>query len=157
VAEKLGRTPYGIEADPKRFEWTAGQLKHWQNMIFGDSANLASYNLPKMDFCITSPPFMSKDQKANPLFAGNPKHAGYTKYLAQLGYIFSLTASIMKKGAHVVVHVENIHGRTYTPLVSDMQQVISTSFEPVGETIIQWTSNTHPTNTHSHCLIFRKK
>ncbi|MGB0720432.1 MAG: DNA methyltransferase, partial [Bdellovibrionales bacterium] len=41
VAEELGRVPYGIEADRKRFEWVAGQLEHWQNIKYGDAGDIA--------------------------------------------------------------------------------------------------------------------
>ncbi len=156
VAEETGRIPFGMEADTKRHAWAAGQLEHWQNLLNGDAAKLATYGFPKMDFCMTSPPYMPKHHKWNPLFAGNPKHNGYDKYLKQMGRIFALTASLMKKNAVVVVQADNLHhGRVYTPLVRDLSLVISRHLKPEDETIVQW-GQAKPDYPHTHCLIFRK-
>lgn len=156
VAESMGRIPYGIEADRNRFEWVAGQMDHWQNLIHGDAAKIAALGFPKMDFCMTSPPYMPKHHKWNPLFAGNPKHAGYDVYLAQMTRIFKGVAAIVKRGATVVVQADNLHhGHIYTPLVRDLSEVIEQSLTLQNEIIVEWL-NPKPGYTHTHCLIFKK-
>lgn len=156
VAEEMGRTPYGIEADTQRHAWTAGQLEHWQNVINGDAAKMQQYGFPQFDFCMTSPPYMPKHHKWNPLFAGNPKHAGYDKYLKQMGRIFGLVAAHMKKGATLIVQADNLHhGRIYTPLVRDLSMCIEPHFKPTDEIIIEW-QNPKPNYAHTHCLVFTK-
>ncbi len=156
VAEELGRIPYGIEADRDRFEWAAGQLDHWQNVTHGDAADIATLGVPKMDFCITSPPYMPCHHKWNPLFGGDPKQAGYDAYLKRLGFIFKQVAGVMKRQALVVVQADNLQGRRYTPLVRDFSNAISTALRPEAEIIVRWT-NGQPDYPHTHCLVFKKK
>lgn len=156
VAEEMGRIPYGIEAERNRFEWVAGQLEHWQNLTHGSAADLASFGFPKMDFCMTSPPYMPKHHKWNPLFAGNPKHAGYDKYLAQMERIFKAVAGVMKRGATIVVQVDNLrHGHVFTPLVRDIGIAAEQSLTLHNEIIVEWL-NPKQGYSHTHCLIFKK-
>lgn len=158
VAEDLGRIPYGIEVDRQRFEWAAGQLENWQNIIHGDAANMAGYGLPKMDFAMTSPPYMPCHHKWNPLYAGDPQFAGYDNYLRRMGAIFSSLAGIMKRGALVVVQADNLQrkNKPYTPLVRDFSTVISKSLKPEAEIIVRWTKGAPADYPHTHCLIFKK-
>lgn len=155
VAEEMSRIPYGIEADVQKFEWVAGQMEHWQNVICGDSGKIPAYNLPKMDFCMTSPPYMPKHHKWNPLYAGNPKHAGYDKYLKRMRQIFSFIAPLMKKNAYMVVQCDNLRGKTYTPLVRDLSVAVEASFRLDDEVIVKW-DNPNPDYPYTHCLIFKK-
>lgn len=159
VAEDMNRTPYGIEADGERFEWAAGQIAHWQNIKHGDAADIPEHNFPKMDFCITSPPYMPISDKWNPLYGGDPDHAGYETYLNRLGFIFDRIAEVMKKNAHIIVQADNLQGKPYTPLVRDFSTKISRSLKPQGEVIIRWSGEMPATlkeYTHTHCLIFKK-
>lgn len=155
VAEKTGRIPYGTEADGERFEWAAGQLEHWQNIIHSDAAQAAKLGFPKMDFCITSPPYMPCHHKWNPLYGGDPKYAGYDTYLKRMGFIFGQIAKIMKRNAYIVVQADNLPGRRYTPLVHDLHTQLAKHFTPQGETIVRWT-DPKPDYPHTHCLIFKK-
>ncbi len=157
VAEDMGRIPYGIEADGDRYEWAAGQLEHWNNIRHGDSADADSYGFPKMDFCITSPPYMPCHHKWNPLYGGDPQHAGYETYLARMSFIFERVALIMKKNAMLVVQADNLQAknRPYTPLVRDISTAVSKSFKPEAEIIVRW-SPAKQGYTHTHCLLFKK-
>lgn len=154
VAEDMGRIPYGIEANPQRHAWTAGQLKHWQNLIRGDSARVARFNLPKMDFCISSPPFMQRDDKWNPLYGGDPAKAGYDRYIKRMVQIYGRLMPVMKRHALVVVHLDNLPGRVFTPLVWDLGHALSAVMKPAGEVVVRW-ENPRPDYSHTHCLLFR--
>lgn len=155
ICEAMGRVPYGVEADGERFEWTAGQIEHWQNIRHGDSADIAVFDFPKMDFCITSPPFMPITDQWNPLYGGAPEHAGYDAYLKRMEYIFVQVAAQMKRGALVAVHADNINAKRFTPLVRDMSQAISKSLRPEADIIVQW-DDAPDDYTYTHCLIFKK-
>ena len=156
VAEEMGRVPYGVEAERERFEWTAGQMQHWQNLHHEDSARIALIGLPKMDFCMTSPPFMPIDHDWNPLYSGNPAYKGYGAYMVRLKYIFGEIAKIMKKGAPVIVQVDHIRGRrAFTPLVHDMAAAIAASLRLTDEKIIRW-ENSPADYPYTHCLVFKK-
>ncbi len=156
VAEELGRIPYGIEADGARFALAAGCLTNWQNIIHADSADMMDYTLPKMDFCITSPPYMPCHHKWNPLYGGHPGYQGYDAYLERLGFIFKQVKHVMKKNALVVVQADNLMRarRPYTPLVRDISLAVSQSFRPEAEIIVKW----NPANDYglfTHCLVFK--
>lgn len=152
VAEDMGRIPYGIEADGERFEWAAGQLSHWQNIHCHNTLDLHELKLPKMDFCVTSPPFMARHHKWNPLSGGDPEYAGYDHYLTMLTSAFSAIKTVMKRGSFIAVHVDNVTiNKSFTPLVRDFSICISESLTPIADIIIDWEGRAQP----SHCLVFK--
>ena len=154
VTEEMKRIPYGIEAERERFEWTAGQMTHWQNIIHGDADDILNFGFPKMDFCMTSPPYMPKHHKWNPLYSGNPKYAGYKTYLKRMEKIFANIARCLKRNAVCVVQVDNLRGKTYTPLVRDISIAVEKSLRLDDEIIVQW-KNAKPDYPYTHCLIFK--
>ena len=154
VSEDLGRIPYGIEADRARYEWAAGQCEHWENIKHADAGDIAACGFPKMDLCVTSPPFMPITDKWNPLYNGDPAHAGYDQYLTRLGEIFESLASHMKRGAHVIVHADNIQTRRFTPLIRDFSHIIGQHLRAENEITIRW--STSAPQTHTNALIFKK-
>ncbi len=154
VAEEMGRIPYGIEHDGGRQEWVAGQMQHWGNLKRGDAADMLRMGFPKMDFAMTSPPYMPNHHKWNPLYGGDPKHAGYDIYLKRMGFIFGCLKKLMKRNATLIVQADNLPGKTYTPLVRDLSSVIEPHFRLDNEIIVAW-SNAKPGYGHTHCLVFK--
>lgn len=154
VSEAMKRVPYGVEYDRRRYEWVAGQLAHWTNLMHGDAAALHRFGFPKMDFCITSPPFMPQTDKWNPLYGGNPEKAGYDLYLKRMTSIFRQVAGMLKKNAYFAVQVDNIPGRVFTPLVRDIGNAAGKVMRPEGEVVIAW-QNAKPDYPHTHCLLFK--
>jgi len=138
MAEEMGRTPYGIEAEEQKFEWVAGQLEHWMNMICDDAFNVSKYDLPKMDLITTCPPFMKRTNQGNPLYGGDPKHAGYDKYIRRMGRIFEKLTPIMKKNTPLIIQLNNIKDkRGFTPLIHDIANALNKHFIQTDETIVQ--------------------
>jgi len=124
VAEEMKRIPFGIEAEERKHAWVAGQLENWTHLIHDDAANIAKYNFPKMDLVLTSPPYMPKHHKWNPLFGGNPKHAGYDKYLKRMSLIFSRMKKIMKKNTPLILQLDNIHhGKKIQKLITPIRNI----------------------------------
>lgn len=154
VAEELRHIPHGIEADDERHAWAAGQLEHWNNIHCADALCMNDLGFPKMDLCITSPPFMPANHQWNPLYGGDPNYKGYAQYLKKMANIFAELKTLMKRGSHVIVHVDNIEGKVFTPLVRDVSILISESFTPKGETIIQF-KNAPKDYSLTRCLIFK--
>ena len=162
VAEETGRIPFGLEYDERRYEWVAGQLEHWNNMACGDALKLsriaAARRWPKLDFCMTSPPFMPKTDQWNPLSAGNPAKAGYDTYLRQMKQAFTQVSDLMKRSARIVVHVDDIPGRVFTPLARDisitLEKIPSLTLE--ADITIAW-KNARKDYPCAHCLVFKKK
>lgn len=161
VAEELNRIPFGIEAEEQKHQWVAGQLENWTHLVHDDAANIAKYDFPKMDLILTSPPYMPRNHKWNPLYGGDPKYAGYDKYLKRMGFIFSKLPTIMKKNAWLIVHLDNIQrGKIFTPLVRDIANSLDKHFIQVGETIVQWEAvqnEPKPQEPHTQFLIFKKR
>ncbi len=161
VAEELNRIPFGIEAEQQKYQWVAGQLENWTHLVNDDAANLAKYDFPKMDLILTSPPYMLRNHKWNPVFGGDPKYAGYDKYLKRMGVIFGKAAPIMKKNAPLIIQVDNLtHGKIFTPLARDIANAINKNFIQTGETIVQWKiikGEAKPKEAHTQFLIFKKR
>lgn len=154
VAEEMRRIPFGVEHDARRHQWVAGQLEHWPNHVHGDSAELASYGFPKMDFCMTSPPFMPRHHKWNPLCAGNPANAGYDRYLGRMARVYRQLARIMKRNARIVVQADNVPGKTFTPLVRDLSTTIGEVLRLEAEIVVAWEGG-RDDYRHTHCLVFK--
>jgi tRNA G10 N-methylase Trm11 len=154
VAEEMRRIPYGVEIDDRRHQWVAGQLKHWANLVHGDSGRLASMGFAKMDFAMTSPPYMPRHHTVNPLYGGDPTQRGYDGYLRRMRHIFRQLALLMKRNGVVVVQVDNMHGRTYTPLVRDLSLAISPVLRLKREIIVAWEGG-RKDYRHTHCLVFK--
>ena len=156
VAEEMRRIPFGVEHDARRQQWVAGQLTHWANLKLGDSAKLCSYGFPRMDFAMTSPPFMPQHHRWNPLVAGNPANAGYDNYLDGMRHVFQQLARIMKRNGRIVVQADNLPGRTYTPLVRDLSTTICEAFRIEAEIVVAWDGGKKDYR-HTHCLVFRAR
>ncbi len=128
IAEELGRIPYGIEADPERHAWAAGQITHWQNIASTDALNCAALGWPLMDLCVTSPPFTAIDFDWNPLSENDPETQNYVSYLDKLEEIFAQVKKCMKSDTLLFVHVDDVQSDVLTPLINDMKERISKNF-----------------------------
>lgn len=157
VAEEMGCVPYGIEAERQKYEWVAGQMEHWMNLFHADAYSAPTLPLPKMDLILTSPPFMPNTHKWNPLFGGDPTHAGYDKYLRRMGKIFERLMPLMKKGAPLILHLDNIkQGKNFTPLIRDIAQTLDKNFIQSDEVKILW-KTPKADYPYTQYLIFKKK
>ncbi|MCM2344093.1 MAG: site-specific DNA-methyltransferase [Alphaproteobacteria bacterium] len=154
VAESLKRIPYGIEADPRRHAWVAGQMDNWMNLICADSARAATLGLPRMDFSLTAPPFMAITHKWNPLYGGDSAKDGYDSYLKRMRHIYKQVNKIMKRKARIVVQVDNIPGRRFTPLIRDLSNALSKELTLENEITVAWRGG-RDDYRHTTCLVFR--
>ena len=104
VAEDMERIPYGIEHDEQRCEYIRENLEHKENIINGDALKILEYNIPKCDFCLTSPPYMSKEDIENPFFAFSTQ-GNYEQYLLNYRMIYKQVKQLMKPDSVIVVEV----------------------------------------------------
>ena len=162
VAEDMGRTPYGIEADERLHEYIRSQLVMKDNIILGDSRNLDKFHLPSFDLVITSPIFMRSDETMNPL-SGYKEKGTYQKYLDELQDIFRKVREFLKPKAKVIVEVFNLRAtetRPLTFLAWDMARAISSVLRFDKEIIACWQGEVSGDNPfgqgydHSYCLVF---
>ena len=139
IAEEMARVPFGMEYDEMKYQWVAGQLENWTQMICDDAFNMSQYDLPKMDLITTCPPFMKKTDRWNPLYGGDPKYASYDKYLKRMASILGKTTGLMKKNTPLILQLDNIADkRGFTPLIRDTSSALNKNFTPTGETVVKW-------------------
>lgn len=168
VAERMGRIPFGIEADERRYEYTRSKLTMKDNIIHGDSRKLDTFSLPDIDFVFTSPIFMGSDETKNPL-SGFKENGTYQVYLDQLQDIFRKLNEFLNPEAKVVVEVYNLaprRGRPMTLLAWDMTYAISEVLRFEREIIACWQevdeedTGENPMLSgydHHYCLVFVKE
>ncbi len=164
VSEKLGRIPFGIEFDNKRADYIKSQIKNTNHLVKGNSLKLSSYKFPKFDFCFTSPPYMSKDDKENP-FSAYTKKGNYNQYLKDLYKIFLQLKQLMKKNSYIIIEVSNLKDKEVTTLAWDIAREVSKIFKFEGEIVVGWKGkDTYGFGgdygygyDHSYCLVFKNK
>lgn len=156
VAEAMARIPFGIEVDPVRCSYARSRLKNGGRLLHGDARQLATYNLPAIDFSMTSPPYMNREDREDPLTACQADGQGYGQYLRDLCGIYRQMAAIMKEGARAVIEVANLKRHGVTPLAWDIAAQISQVLTFEGEIVVGWEPTYGYGYDHSYCLVFRK-
>ncbi len=168
VAEEMKRIPYGIEYEKAKSDFIKENLLeiHQKNMIHGDCIKISSYNLPQIDFLITSPPYMGQEDDEAPLTAYN-EPGNYLDYLDGIRNLFEILKGIIKPNGFLVVEVANLVKRetnVITTLAWDIGKKISEVLQFKGEIIIGWKKKEIPSGEdgtygygydHSYCLVFQ--
>ena len=155
VAERMGRVPYGVEIDQDRVHFMRSKLANPSNIIHGDSRFLAEIDVPAIDFSITSPPYMTKENHPQFPFAGyQVTGEGYEAYLRAIRSIYQQLRTRLKPTAKVVLEVSNLKDeKQVTTLAWDIGQEISKVLRFEGEVIVCWDKYGFGYD-HSYCLIF---
>ena len=168
LSEVMGRIPYGVERNADRVRYARSRLKTPSHLVEGDARDLVSFGFPKFDLCLTSPPYMTRDDPRNPLSHGG--RGGYEQYLRDLLRIFREVRRAGRSGSRIVVEVSNLRidasnraSGPVTLLAWDAAYRLSKVFEFEGEIVIGWkgTPAYHHGGTygygydHSYCLVFR--
>ncbi len=168
VGEELGRIPYGIEYDKPKWEFIRDRLseENKNNIIHGDSRLVLQYDLPLMDFFMTSPPFTYQEAIHAPL-TGYESHGTYEEYLQGIHDIFRDLSAVIKPNGFLVVEVSNLKNpktNRVTTLAWDVYREIAKSHAFLGEIVVGWSDsdlNGEEEGTygygydHSYCLIFQ--
>lgn len=154
VAERLGRIPFGVELTEEKVIFARSRLARPQSLILGDTRSLAAMNFPPIDFSMTSPPYMAKDDLDDPFNDYRTKGQGYAAYLRDIRSIYGQLRKHMKPAGTVVLEVANLKldGRV-TTLAWDVAQEISKVLRFEGEVIVCWDKCTYGYD-HSYCLVY---
>lgn len=165
VAEHLGRIPYGIAFNEKKFQYIQKHLKNPSNIRMGDTRVLDPKEWPPMDFCYTSPPYMRVIDGEDP-FSDYIAPGTYQEYLDEMERIFIRIKQVMRPEAFVAVEFANmIHDGEVTTLAWDAGNIIRRVLHMRGEIIIAWErTSSFPEDQgtngygmdHSYCLVFQK-
>ncbi len=165
VAESMGRVPYGVEYEADRAEYVRDRVDHPDNVVHGDALELSAYDLPTVDCCLTSPPFMVCGMETNP-FENYDSESDYESYLDDVRRAFSELGSVLSPGASVLVNVVNVkYDGDVTPLAWDVADAVSEVLHFDGEIVVTWEGEGSPDREgafgygydHSYCLVFRKE
>lgn len=156
VAERLGRKAYGLELNPAKVAYARSKLLFPQQLIPGDARALASYDLPLVDFSITSPPYMHKDDYEDPFSDYQSKSSGYPAYLRDVRSVYAQLRDLLKPGGTAVLEVSNLKqaGRV-TTLAWDIAAEVSQVLHFEGEVIICWDRYGYGYD-HSYCLVYSR-
>lgn len=156
TAEAQGHIAYGLEYDPQRVDFIRSKLRNKDRIIQGDARRLNTYELPPIDFSMTSPPYTSPQDKENPLTAYQTMDGRYENYLAELGDIYRQISELLKPGARAVIEVANLkHELGATPLAWHIAEQVSRFLHFEGEIIVCWDHYGYGYD-HSYCLVFSR-
>ncbi len=155
VAERMGRVPYGVEIDQDRVNFVRSKLVNTENIIHADARSLSEIDLPEIDFSITSPPYMSKDNHPQYPFAGYKiTGEGYEEYLRDIRSIYQQLRVHMKPTGKIILEVANQKTENQvTTLAWDIGREISKVLCFEGEVVVCWDEYGFGYD-HSYCLIF---
>jgi DNA modification methylase len=195
---RSGRNGYGVELNPKYADIAREEVKAELSQIHmftpethievvtGDSNDITNFNIPEIDYCITSPPYWDmlrmrgadtqKERRESDDFdvyySEDPKDIGniddYEEFLRELVSIYRQVFDVLKDKAYITIIVKNIKkkGKIY-PLGWDLGKEVGKFFTLKDEKI--WCQdnqrlapfgmgNAWVSNTfHHYCLNFRKE
>ena len=195
AARAASRNAVGVEVNSRYVSITKKRLVETprftgtkQVVLRGDSRGIADLleaaSVPKIDFCITSPPYWNQLKRANmrqreraergwdTKYSNNVKDIGniddYHAFLDAQRNIFDQVHKVVKTGGYLVVVTNNVfhQGRLY-PLAFDTFTSLSRSWVPKDEKI--WLHDDKRllplgvynawvgNRSHHYCLIFRKE
>ena len=182
VCENLGRIGYSIELEKKYFD--IGKKRSNQFYYLSDCRKYQKFNLPKVDYIITSPPYWDSlkrshirqlKRKAEGLdteYSSNINNLEnineYEKFLKELVVIYKNFKNLLKPKKYLTIVVNNIYknGRLY-PLAFDLASKLGKHYVLKDEQI--WCqddkqlialgiNNAYVGNRHHvYCLIFRNE
>jgi hypothetical protein len=157
TAEEMGRRVCGIEYLPERCAYIRDRLSSPDAILLGDARQLASYNLPRIDFSMTPPPFMHREDPEDPFSAYQDIGRGYDAYLTDIREIYRQMRPMMTETATAVLEVWNLkRSDRITPLAWDVADVISQVLDFKGEVVVEWEPASAFGYDHIYCLIFSR-
>ncbi len=196
AALRCGRNSHGIELNPKYAEIARQFISNERqslgkgveglaaNIITGDAAHAADFELPMFDYVLTSPPYWDmlhakgaatqKKRRTSAdmdvIYSGDPNDLGnmhdYNIFLEKLVSIYSGLKPLLREKAYLTIIVKNIKkgGRIY-PLAWDLGRELGKTFTLKDEKLwLQDNQRLAPyglgsawvSNTfHHYCLQFR--
>ena len=154
VAERMGRKPFGVEINRDKVNYMRRRLARPESIIQGDSRLLANIDVPSIDFSMTSPPYMTKDDPDDPFTDYQARGQGYKAYLRDIRSIYEQLRKHMKPSGTVILEVANLNrDGQITTLAWDIGQAISQVLHFDGEVIACWDKYGYGYD-HSYCLVF---
>jgi DNA modification methylase len=159
VAERMNRRAIGVEFLEDRATFIAGRIGDGARIIHGDSRRIDELGLGPVDFSMTSPPYMCRNDPQDPLQGYTVDGEGYDAYLEGLTSIYGRLRTVLKPERRAVVNVSNI--KRYdglTTLAFDVCRAISSVMVFEGEVVLGWNDDDHGFGyDHEYCLVFANR
>lgn len=139
VARKLGRNGIGIELLEKYVNIAKERIRQLglneafngatdQKIIQGDATNLLEFDIPKIDYCLTSPPYWKmlrtsrggvksvakkrKEEGLDQYYSDDPRDLGnlqsYSDYIKSVSNVLFQVYKLLKEGGYITVVVQNV-------------------------------------------------
>ena len=156
VATELGRRAICIELLPQRAEFIRRRVPDTVDVMTGDARHLADLTDRSVDFVMTSPPYMTRnDHPQDPMTGYRALGAHYERYLLDVRDVFAQVSVLLKPGGHAVIDVANLlHSGVVTNLAWDIKSAVSEVLSFQREVLIL--SDDHPAHViDEYCLVFR--
>lgn len=164
VAADRGRVPYGVEFEAERVVFVRERLgdRYADHVRRGSALDLEPDDLPPVDCCFTSPPFMAEGMTVNP-FESYAGESSYADYLDDAREAFARVGRCLAPGGRVVVDVSNLkHDDRVTTLAWDLGTAVADELDFRGEVVVAWEGEGTPGREgaygygydHSYCLVY---
>ena len=182
ICEKLNRTGYSIELEKKYYD--IGKSRSTQNYYFGDCRDIGKFNIPQVDYIITSPPYWDslkrsslrqkkrKEKGLDTEYSNNVDNFeninNYENFLDELVKFYTNLKDWLKPKGYLTVIINNVYknSRLY-PLAFDLASKLGKHYTLKDEQI--WCQDDKPlialgvnsayvsNRHHIYCLIFRNE
>lgn len=186
ACKRTQRIGYGVELNTKYYRLCLKRTPEFKDNIFNeDATTIQQLNLPKIDFCIASPPYWNilnrsthtfrSDRRKHDLdvnYSNSSNDLGniddYDCFLEKLSNIYFNVYDLLRHNAYTVIIIKNVKkaGKIY-PLAWDLAKVLSQKYVLKDEKIwIQDKIGLAPYGypfswtsniLHHYCLVFRKE
>jgi len=185
--DRTKRIGIGIELNSKYAE--IAQLRTKQNVIVDNSLNIDNiwkkYSLPKIDFCISSPPYWNILNRSTGDFESKRKKNNYDIKYSEMGVdlgnindydmfvskvcsVYNKVYEIMNDKAYICVIVKNIKKKgEYHPLAWDIARELNKTFvlkdekiwcqDKIGLNPFAYPWSWTSNTVHHYCIILRKE
>jgi len=157
VAQRMCRECYGFEINRERFDFVKLQINDSQHLFNASALNLKRYNVPNIDFSISSPPYTHILHHNNPLRTSTENTADpYKQFLGDIRDIYSQIKNKLKHNGYCIVEVSNIFDKNhnFSPLAWDIAKEVIKIMPLQEEIIIEWEKSQYGF-THTYCFVFQ--
>lgn len=152
VAERMGRIGIGCEISAERARYAAAMLSN-SRILTGDIREVGLETI-SADLIVSSPPYMNRDDKEDPLRGYAGPVESYGAYVAMLAEIYVRVADCLMPRAQMVIQLQNLRNpQGVTPLAFDLHARIGDRLLFQGEEVTLWGDECYG-YSHGYCLIY---
>jgi DNA modification methylase len=186
ACKRTGRIGYGIELNPKYYELILKRTPEFKQNIYNtDASKVLQLNLPKIDFCISSPPYWDILNRSTKDFEKNRRGKdfdvnyseseqdlgnieNYDLFLKKLSDIYLNIYEALNDNAYIVIIIKNVKkgGKMY-PLAWDLARNLTEKYvlkdekiwiqDKVGLAPYGYPFSWASNIIHHYCLVLRKE